>query len=57
MAEKKNETKRQTKAGMLGKDSESEVEKGANDAEKDAENPPKITKEKAAERDTDRPLH
>ena len=57
MAKKENKTKRQTKAGMLGKDYESEVGKGENDADKDAENSPKITKEKAAERDDERPLH
>jgi hypothetical protein len=57
MAEKKNKTKRQTKAGMLENAGENEVEKGETESGKDPENLPKISKEKAEERDDDRPQH
>jgi hypothetical protein len=57
MAEKKNKTKRQTKAGMLENGGENEREKDKTESGKDSENPPKISKEKAEQRDDDRPLH
>jgi len=57
MAEKKAKTKRQTKAGMLGKtDSGNGSEKDKTKSGKDSENLPEISKEKAEERD-DRPVH
>ena len=57
MAEKQNKTERQTKAGMLDNDAENESKKDKTESEKDSENSPKISKEKAAERDDERPLH
>ena len=57
MAEKENKTKRQTKAGMLENNGENDSGKDKNELEKDSENLPKISKEKAEERDDDRPLH
>jgi hypothetical protein len=58
MAEKKSSKKSQTKAGMLGK----KGTQGANEedkttTEKDSENTPKISKEKAEGDHGDRPIH
>jgi hypothetical protein len=57
MTEKKNHTKNQTKAGMMDKASENESAETKNDSETTSENSPKISKEKAAERDHERPIH
>lgn len=58
MTEKKDKTKRQTKAGMLGKaDGESKSEKDKSEMRKDSENLPGMSKEKAEERNEDRPVH
>jgi hypothetical protein len=54
---KKDKTKGQTKAGMLGKTSSgNESEKDKTKSGKDSENLPEISKEKAEERN-DRPVH
>lgn len=58
MAEKKDKTKRQTKAGMLEKTgSQDRSKKDKTKSEKDSENLPEISKEKAEERTDDRPIH
>jgi hypothetical protein len=55
---KKGSSKRQTKAGMLdkaeGSEARSEEAERSNDA---AETTPKISKDKAAKRDGDKPAH
>jgi hypothetical protein len=58
MAEKKGRKKSQTKAGMLGKKgSQPASEKDETATEKDTENTPKISKEKAEGLHNDKPLH
>jgi hypothetical protein len=52
--EKKENTKRQTKAGMM---KENGSETGETATEKKTENTPKISKEKAENRNDDRPIH
>ena len=57
MAEKKDKTKGQTKAGMLGKTGrQNDKEKDKTKSGADSENLPEISKEKAEERN-DRPVH
>jgi hypothetical protein len=56
--EKKDDTKRQTKAGMMKEnDSRTGSEKGETAAEKDSESTPKMSKEKAEGHHGDKPLH
>jgi hypothetical protein len=58
--EKKDRTKkqRQTKAGMMGKNSSRTASgKGKAASEKEPENTPKISKEKAENRNDDKPVH
>jgi hypothetical protein len=58
MSEKKGSKKTQTKAGMLGKKGrQAASEKDETKAEKDSENTPKISKEKAEGNHDDKPLH
>ena len=58
MAEKKAGKKSQTKAGMLGKKgNQPATEEEKNTKEKDTENTPKISKEKAEGHHDDKPLH
>ncbi len=59
MAEgKKNSTKRQTKAGMLEKNSTPKVSrKNKTTSDKEPENTPKVSKEEATDHNDDRPLH
>jgi len=42
---------------MLNKGIEKKTENDVNESKKDSENLPKLSKEKAEERDLDRPLH
>ncbi len=56
--EKKDSKKRQTKAGMLEKNStRTTTQKDKTTSEKDPENTPKISKEKAEGNHNDKPLH
>jgi hypothetical protein len=56
--DKKEDVERQTKAGMMSRNRKTaESEKQKSEAAADAENTPKISKEKAEERDGERPLH
>lgn len=58
MAEKKNSTKTQTKAGMLGNsDSQAASEKEKSKSGDKTENSPKMSKNKAENRNDDKPLH
>ena len=58
MAEKKGSKKIQTKAGMLGKKgSQPKGEKDKTASEKDSDNTPKISKEKAEGHHNDKPIH
>ena len=58
MTEKKGSKKIQTKAGMLGKKgSQSESEKDETTSEKNSDNTPKISKEKAEGHHNDKPIH
>lgn len=54
---KKNNSKGQTKAGMLEKGSRNSAGKGKAKSEKDPENTPKVSKNEATEHNDDRPLH
>ena len=56
MTEKKNDTKRRTKAGMLGDAARNGEEKEQAEPAQDSDNRAKISKKEAEERD-DRPLH
>ncbi len=56
--EKKEDTERQTKAGMMARNesvTESETQKSETGA--DSESTAKISKDKAEERESERPLH
>ncbi|MDQ3800735.1 MAG: hypothetical protein M3384_14910 [Acidobacteriota bacterium] len=56
--EKKSDKKRQTKAGMLEKNSKrTSTRKSKADSAKDTENTPKISKEKAEKDTGDKPIH
>ncbi|HLM03139.1 MAG TPA: hypothetical protein VK400_18955 [Pyrinomonadaceae bacterium] len=57
--EKKKNRKRETKAGMLGKNNKQTATTGKakTRSEKKPENTPKISKEKAEDRTSDKPLH
>jgi hypothetical protein len=56
--EKKDGKKKQTKAGMLGKTgSQAASEKNKTPSGKDSENLPEISKEKAEDRNDDKPVH
>jgi hypothetical protein len=56
--EKKDDVKRQTKAGMLEKNSDETAGKKDNvKSKKDPENMPKISKEKAEGHHDDKPVH
>jgi hypothetical protein len=59
MAQKNDAEKRQTKAGMLKKNSPKTggAEKAETNSEKDSENTPKISKEKAEGEHNDKPIH
>ncbi|HEY0048771.1 MAG TPA: hypothetical protein VGB68_05780 [Pyrinomonadaceae bacterium] len=56
--EKKNSKKRQTKAGMSAKNNkQTATGKDKTGSEKKPENTPKMSKEKAEKRGSDKPLH
>ena len=56
--EKKKSKKRQTKAGMMERASDTPVdENNKKKPERDSESKPKINKEKAENRNDNRPLH
>ena len=58
MAEKKNSTKTQTKAGMLGNsDSQAASEKEKSNSADKMDEAPKMSKNKAENRNDDKPLH
>lgn len=58
MAEKKNDTKRQTKAGMMSKNSDRTAsEPDESDSEKKSGDAPKVSKETAEGHHDDKPLH
>jgi hypothetical protein len=58
MAEKKTDKKSQTKAGMLGKKgNQTTTDEDKDTKEKETENTPKISKEKAEGHHDDKPIH